>query len=506
MSSHWPKINVKVFAAGALVALAALLPLGTAQAQDDPGLLIPMDHPFAPFLEARAYAASVGATNEFRKMEWVAVDPTNSRVYWAMSEVSKGMSDGEGAVNVEENLCGIVYAGDLDADNNITKISPLLVGGPYNADADVNRCDVDNIANPDNLVVDSKGNLWIGEDSSNHENNALWMYDGATLKRFGTVPLGGETTGLRITADDTLFFNVQHPSATNIYPFNRGLVGVMNGFKAGDEFEAMPVPEGRAKQVVSVASGSYQPLARVGEAIPLEPSNLRFGEVKQSDGSTQVICNHPDGNMFLPTVEDASEGYLYTNYECEPGGVNRIYIRNNGESWDVLEGENVDFSSVMGTWTNCGSNVTPWNTGMTAEEYEPIAAVDGWQDNVASMTEYLGVQANPYDYGYEVELIPDTAGNSLATKIEKRYAMGRFSHENSVVMPDQKTVYFGDDGTDVVFFKFVADEPGVLSAGTLYAAQATQNPDASFNLDWIELGKGNDEAIVEAIRTMELPE
>ena len=73
------------------------------------------------------------------------------------------------------------------------------------------------------------------------------------------------------------------------------------------------------------------------------PSGLRFGETVAADGATQVVCNHPDGNMFLPTAEDASEGYLYTNFECEPGGVSKIYIRNNGESWDVLEGESVDF-------------------------------------------------------------------------------------------------------------------------------------------------------------------
>ena len=36
-----------------------------------------------------------------------------------MSEVSKGMTDGEGAVNVEASPgCGIVYAGEVDADNN----------------------------------------------------------------------------------------------------------------------------------------------------------------------------------------------------------------------------------------------------------------------------------------------------------------------------------------------------------------------------------------------------
>ena len=31
--------------------------------------------------------------------------------------------------------------------------------------------------------------------------------------------------------------------------------------------------------------------------------------------------------------------------------------------------------------------------------------------------------------------------------------MGCFTHENSVVMPDLKTVYFGDDGTNFVFFQ-----------------------------------------------------
>ncbi len=83
-----------------------------------------------------------------------------------MSEVGKGMSDGEGAINVDENKCGIVYAGDFDAEYNISNIAPLIVGGPYNADAETDRCDVNNIANPDNLIVDSLGRLWIGEDTS----------------------------------------------------------------------------------------------------------------------------------------------------------------------------------------------------------------------------------------------------------------------------------------------------------------------------------------------------
>lgn len=492
---------------GILVALALLLPTGAAKAQDDAGLLLPLDDPNAPFLEPRAFAAAQGATSEFRKMEWVALDSVNNRVYWAMSEIGKGMTDGEGAINVEENPCGVVYAGDLNADNNITKVYPYIVGGPYNADGGADKCDVNNIANPDNLYVDPQGNLWIGEDTSLHANNALWMYDGSTLHRFGTVPTGAETTGLFVATDGTVFFNVQHPSGANRYPFNRGVIGVVNGFKAGDAFEAMPAPEGADQRVVKVAAGAYQVLGRIGEAIPSEPSGQRFGELVSADGAVMGYCNHPDSNMFLPTADDGSEGYLYTNVECQPGGVSRIYIRNNGQSWDVLEGELVDFSGVMGTWNNCGGSVTPWNTAMTAEEYEPVAVLDGWQDNVQAMTDYLGLgqQANPYDYGFIVEMQPDPNGDGLESIVEKHYAMGRFSHENAVVMPDEKTVYYGDDGTDTVFFKFVADEAGNLSAGTLYAAKVTQNDDASFSLEWIELGNGNDEVIGEAIRTMELP-
>ena len=83
--------------------------------------------------------------------------------------------------------------------------------------------------------------------------------------------------------------------------------------------------------------------------------------------------------------------------------------------------------------------------------------------------------------------------------------MGRFSHEMGVVLPDGKTTYHGDDGTNVVFFKSVADEAGDLSAGTLYAAKITQQPDDSLDIAWIKLGSGNDDEIAEAIASLELP-
>lgn len=490
--------------------VAALLAAqsGSALAQDDYANLVPLDHPQAAFLESRAYAASMGATNEFRKMEWVAYDPINNKVYWAMSEIGKGMSDGEGDIQLEENLCGAVYEGVLDADNNITKLTPIVAGGPFDENAEENQCDVNNIANPDGLVVDSQGRLWIAEDTSFHVNNALWLWDGAELKRFATVPVGGEVTGAWFAPDGSLFFNSQHPSGMNLYPYNRGVIGVVNGFKAGDDFTSMEAPSGADIHKVMTAAGEYQVLARVGTAIPNDIYGQRFGQINRLDGTLQHVCNAPDGNMYLPIGEDGTEGYLYTNYECEPGAISKLYIRNNGSEWEVLEGVNVDFADVKGTWTNCGSTVTPWNTALTAEEYEPLAVAEAneWMENVAPMTEYLGATANPYDYGWLVEMIPDPDGDMLNSLIVKQYALGRFSHENAVVVGDEQTIYHGDDGTDVVFFKSVLAEPGDMSAATLYAAKATQLEDGSLELEWIELGSSTNDDIAAAIEELELPE
>jgi hypothetical protein len=73
-------------------------------------------------------------------------------------------------------------------------------------------------------------------------------------------------------------------------------------------------------------------------------------------------------------------------------------------------------------------------------------------------------------------------------------------------MPDNRTAYHGDDGTDVVFFKTVANEEGDLSGGAIYAAKATQLEDGSFDLEWIELGSATNDEIAETILTLQLPE
>lgn len=60
-----------------------------------------------------------------------------------------------------------------------------------------------------------------------------------------------------------------------------------------------------------------------------------------------------------------------------------------------------------------------------------------------------------------------------------------------IVLPDKRTVYTTDDGTNCGFFMFKADRQADLSSGKLYAAKLTQQGLAdNFEVSWILLGSG----------------
>jgi len=482
--------------------LVTVMVLGfSTTAQDLPPVpTLPMDHPFAAFIDSHNYAIAQGATAEWRKLEWLAVDAPNNLLYLANTTVGSTMADDQGDLQLTPVPCGVIYAGTFDAEMNITRVEPVIMGGPLDEANTDNQCSVDSIAGPDNLYVDPAGGLWIGEDTDTHLNNVLWMWNGSELKRFATVPLGAEVTGLHITADGTLFMNIQHPDDTNQEPYTVGTIGVIRGFTAGEDFESLTVPEtDEEKTTLRVAAGEYQVLARSGDEIPSADGAI-FGTNTTHDGIVTDVCNDPDGNMFLPMSD--TEAVLYTNFECGVGGVSQLNLAIDTEgNLSVVSGLMLDFIPVNGTANNCGASVTPWNTALTSEEY-PADNEEDWQYYVEEQAENLealiGKKANPFDYGYQVELTYTPEG----TQIVKRYAMGRFSHEVAIVMPDQRTVYFGDDGTDRVFYKFVADVAGDLSAGTLYAAKVTQDGEA-MNLEWIMLGQGNEADILAAIRELD---
>lgn len=315
-----------------------------------------------------------------------------------------------------------------------------------------------------------------------------------TLTRVATVPLDAEITGMFLDGGD-LFFNVQHPSRDMGNAFAKATVGVVANadFDAGES----PLPEGDAKRVVTTTLGAYQILLQEGDFGVIGHITGAGGEIK--------VSNDPDFNAFIPT--GAGEGYLFTNWEDRPGGMSRVRItRAEDGTWTAIEDDAmmVDFSGVAGTWVNCFGTRSPWNTPLSSEELYFDETAE-WNNpdaegasGVAALETYLGEYPNPYRYGYIVEITNPAAS---ATPV-KHVNMGRFSHENTVVMPDRRTAYMSDDGTNTVFYKFVADIAGDLTAGTLYAAMITQLAapgtaagEAPLQISWIELAHGTAEEV-----------
>ena len=161
---------------------------------------------------------------------------------------------------------------------------------------------------------------------------------------------------------------------------------------------------------------------------------------------------------------------------------------------------NVDTSSVKGLWITCGSSLSPWNTHLSSEEYEPDAAFISENKRFKDFSKNVfgdKISANPYHYGHlpEVTVHPDGTGT-----VVKHYCLGRISHELVQVMPDNRTVLMGDDYTNSGLFVFVADKEKDLSAGTLYVAKLgtgfSINPgDAGSPLSWIKLGHASSSEI-----------
>ena len=163
----------------------------------------------------------------------------------------------------------------------------------------------------------------------------------------------------------------------------------------------------------------------------------------------------------------------------------------------LMKYHNVDTSSVQGLWITCGASLSPWNTHLSSEEYEPDATVASNAQLKGFSKALYGDEntANPYHYGHmpEVTVHPDGTGS-----IRKHYAMGRISHELVQVMPDRRTVLMGDDATNGGAFLFIADREADLSSGTLYVGKWTQTSGAgpgAATLSWIKLGSATSDEI-----------
>jgi hypothetical protein len=198
----------------------------------------------AAFLETRRYTALLGGTTEWTKMEGLAVNAKDRKLYMAMSRIESSMrsdpTEPADHIRLPENKAGATYTLELKSGIKDTQgnaidsewvatsmyVEPKLLGRPIATDAFGNTADVNAIANTDNLFFSEKmRTLFIGEDSGMHINNFVWAYnvDTQKLTRILSLTAGAESTGLQVVENLNghayIMSNAQHhgdfPSTIN---------------------------------------------------------------------------------------------------------------------------------------------------------------------------------------------------------------------------------------------------------------------------------------------------
>ena len=299
------------------------------------------------------------------------------------------------------------------------------------------------------------------------------------------------------------------------------------------EFISMPVPAtaeekstmySDAKVKVTLKNGTektvdldYTPLAQPGDVINGKIVGAAYdvnGNIITNAKGEPMVSTAPDANSLLSVNGKSGKLYMINHFESMPnneiGTVPRALYLNTVEQdkktgeLKITDIEPIDFSAYGGVWTPCAGVLSPWNTHLGSEEYEPNARVHEANPEKSSVTQFArnyyqdpNAIGNPYLYGYTTEVSVHPNGKAKAVK---HHSMGRLSFENVTVAPDNRTVYYGDDGGYVMSFMYVADKAKDLSAGTLYAAkfeQTSAENGGAGNLKWIKLGHATDEEIKE---------
>jgi uncharacterized protein len=185
-------------------------------------------------VKARIASDLLGATKMDRP-EDVETDPVTGLVYLALSHNNRRATiNDDGTANpgldpanprVANRTGHIIELEEEAADTAFAWRIFLLCGDPADPStyfAGFDKSQVSPIANPDNLLFDARGNLWIatdGQPGTLKVNNALHCVPTrgeprGHVQQFLSAPVGAEVCGPELTPDqETLFIAVQHPGA-----------------------------------------------------------------------------------------------------------------------------------------------------------------------------------------------------------------------------------------------------------------------------------------------------
>jgi len=140
-----------------------------------------------PFLETRAAAKEIGASIEFNKAEGVdSVDDAEpgDYVYFGVSEFNDALDDQPtndgGDIALDRVDGGVVYRAELDADYDISRLEPVIVGPDFTGEEAMADVD-DALRNVDNVYAMRDGRVLCCEDgwrggNRSYPNDGLYVY------------------------------------------------------------------------------------------------------------------------------------------------------------------------------------------------------------------------------------------------------------------------------------------------------------------------------------------
>jgi len=368
----------------------------------------------------------------------------------------------------------------------------------------------------------------------NQRRSLLKMIVGAPmlpLGATGTVAVIGSKTSLAAQTDSPYksaeFISMEAPSLSNPEAMASVTVGSFLEITA----------QNNQKKTYKLA---YEPFFITGDMVPdgnggnvlaggyVDIHNRPIMDNSVPGKERQFFSDCPDGMSLLklskPNVRGVSGNtvfavvqFEYTNsnqggekmYGVLPSQIAVLTLNQNPKNGklSLVKYSPVNTSQAQGLWITCGSSLSPWNTHLSSEEYEPDAPFAHENPRFKSFSKNLygnETSANPYNYGHlpEVTVNPDGTGTLV-----KHYCLGRISHELIEVMPDKRTVLMGDDYTNSGMFLFIADKPADLSSGTLYVAKlgdgfSIDPKDAGAKLSWIKLGHATSDEIKKLAHTL----
>lgn len=207
--------------------------------------------------------------------------------------------------------------------------------------------------------------------------------------------------------------------------------------------------------------------AELSSQIIFQEGDLIYGK----DGKTTSTKGSHDYSHLYEYTDGTAK--LLVSHECndtssqlgDGGGASLVDLERKDKRWLVKKSTFIDFATVGGTMGNCSGAATNDGRVLSAEEFPAQSNVELYKNGLGfrDTSKFNGL-ARWQNMGWMVEI--DSKSKKATQKL---YAMGRFSHEAALIMPDYKTVYLTDDYAPSVFFKFVADTARQFNRGKLYA-------------------------------------